>query len=192
MPNPFDRRFRPRRSSRGQSVVEFALLLPIMLILLLGVVDLARIYTTMLSVESAAREAADFGTTMGAGRWQVGAPLNDTVAEMQRRSCVASSDLPDYADADSDPATGCANPSFEYCVTTSIGGPCTFPVDAVAACEDPTRTPPCWVTVTLSYDFHLIAPMGIDFFGVRLGLPSTLSFERDSTFAMTDITLTPP
>ncbi len=180
-----------RRSTRGQSVVEFALLLPIMLILLLGVVDLARIYTTMLSVESAAREAADYGTTMGAGHWQVGAPLNDTAAEMHKRACVASSDLPDYTDADGDPATGCTNPSFAYCVTTSIGGPCTFPLDPVAVCENPTRTPPCWVTVTLAYDFHLIAPMGIDFFGVRLGLPASLSFTRDSTFAMTDIALDP-
>jgi len=181
----------PRRSTRGQSVVEFALLLPIMLILLLGVVDLARIYTTMLSVESAAREAADYGTTMGAGHWLVGTPLNDTVAQMQQRACVASSDLPDYADGDSNPANGCSNPSFTYCVTTSIGGPCTFPLDPVAACENPTRTPPCWVTVTLAYDFHLIAPMGIDFFGVRLGLPDSLSFARDSTFAMTDIALDP-
>jgi hypothetical protein len=171
--------------------VEFALILPIMLVLLLGVVDLARIYTTMLSVESAAREAADFGTTMGAGRWQVGLPLDDTVAEMQRRACVASSDLPDYTDPDSDPATGCTNPAFSYCVTASIGGPCSFPVDGAAGCEVPTRTPPCWVTVTLAYDFHLIAPMGIDFFGVRLGLPDHLAFVRDSTFAMTDIDVAP-
>lgn len=182
----------PRRfADRGQSVVEFALLLPIMLILLLGVVDLARVYTTMLSVESAAREAADFGTTTGAGRWQVGAPLDDTVADMQERACVASSDLPDYADPDNDPATGCTNPSFSYCVTSSIGGPCDFPLGGAAACEDPEREPPCWITVSLSYDFHLIAPMGIDFFGVRLGLPDHLPFVRDSTFAMTDISVAP-
>ena len=190
MPLPFAGR--PNRSaSRGQSVVEFALLLPIMLVLLLGVVDLARIYTTMLSVESAAREAADFGTTMGAGRWQVGLPLDDTIADMQERACVASSDLPDYADPDADPATGCTNPAFSYCVTASIGGPCAFPLDGAAGCEVPTREPPCWVTVSLAYDFHLIAPMGIDFFGVRLGFPSSLSFVRDSTFAMTDIDVAP-
>ena len=45
---------RPRRPpASGQSVVEFALVLPILAILMLAIVDLGRIYTTMVSVESA-------------------------------------------------------------------------------------------------------------------------------------------
>lgn len=91
---------RHRAPQRGQSIVEFTLVLPVMLILLLGIVDLARIYTTMLSVESAAREAADYGTTLGAGKWQSPTPADTTVAEMERRSCVASSNLTDYSDPD--------------------------------------------------------------------------------------------
>ncbi len=179
-----------RPFERGQSVVEFALVLPIMLILLLGTLDLARIYTTMMSVESAAREAADYGTTLGAGKWQAGAPMDGTVIEMQRRACVAASDLPDYEDPDDDPATGCVNPSFDYCMTASVGGTCG-PVDPVQVCEDPLRATPCTVTVTLTHDFQLLAPLGIDFFGVRLGLPNSLTFDRDSTFAITDIGTTP-
>ena len=104
---------------------------------------------------------------------------------------MASSELPDYTDPDDDPATGCTNPAFEYCVTSSIGGTCDFPLSGGAGCEDPTRNPPCWVTVKLTYDFRLIAPMGIDFFGVRLGLPDHLTFVRDSTYAMTDIDVAP-
>ena len=91
-------------------MVEFALVLPLMVILLLAIVDLARVYTTMMSVESAAREAADYGTTLGAGKWQSGLPMDDTVAEMQRRACVAASDLPDYVDPDSDPPPGAPTP----------------------------------------------------------------------------------
>ena len=161
--------------------------MPLMLIVLLGIIDMARIYTTMLSVESAAREAADYGTTLGAGKWQDGTPKDGTVAEMRRRACIAASDLPDYVDPDNDPLTGnCTNPSFACSINP--GGSC----DASAAgCEDPLREPPCAVTVTLTHDFHLIAPLNVEFMGVTYGLPSTLTFSRDSTFAMTDIGLTP-
>lgn len=176
----------------GQSVVEFALVLPLMVIMMVAILDLARVYTTMMSVESAAREAADYGTTLGAGKWQTGLPMDGTVAEMQRRACVAASNLPDYQDPDDDPATGCTNPSFAYCLTMSIGGTCTYPVDPTAqTCDNPLRAPPCTVTVTLTHDFHLLAPLGFDFFGVHLGLPNTLTFDRDSTFAMTDIDVAP-
>lgn len=180
-----------KRGRSGQSVVEFALVLPVMLIMLLAIVDLARIYTTMMSVESAAREAADYGTTLGAGKWQDGTPRAGTEAEMQRRACVAAGDLPDYVDPDGNPATGnCTNPSFTYCITTTVGGPCA-PYDAAALCEDPLRASPCAVTVTLGYDFTLLAPLNFEFMGVEYGLPSSLSFERDSTFAITDIDVAP-
>lgn len=168
-------------------MVEFALVMPIMLILLVGIFDLARIYTTMVSVESAAREAADYGTTLGAGKWQEGAPRDDTVAEMKRRACVASKNLPDYGDPDNDPSNGCVNPSFAFCVTPSVGGTCSATIDPAAACDDPLRPTPCTVTVTLAYEFRLLAPMNIEFYGTRFGLPSTLTFARNSTFAMTDI-----
>ncbi len=182
---------RDRATQRGQSIVEFTLVLPVMLILLLGIIDLARIYTTMLSVESAAREAADYGTTLGAGKWQSPTPADLTVAEMQRRACVASSNLTDYADPDGDPNVGgCSNPSFSYCVRTSMGGPCGA-LDPAAGCEDPLRSPPCIITVTLGYQFHMLAPLNFQFMGVEYGVPSTISFSRDSSFAMTDIDLAP-
>jgi hypothetical protein len=73
-------------------------------------------------------------------------------------------------------------------MTASAGGPCEAPA---AGCDDPLRTTPCTVTVTMRHRFGLIAPMGIDFFGVHLGLPGSLTFERDSTYAMTDIDLSP-
>jgi Flp pilus assembly protein TadG len=189
-PNKSD--LRPRRGhDRGQSVVEFALVLPIMVILLFAIADFARIYTTMMSVESAAREAADFGTTLGAIKWQAGSQMDTTVQEMRRRACVASSNLPDYADPD-DPTVGnCTNPSFDYCMTPTVDGTCG-PVDPLNGCDVPTRVEPCTVTVTLTYNFHLISPVNIEIFGVRLGFPSTLTFKRDSTFAMTDIDLSVP
>jgi len=49
------------RSVRGQSFVEFALLLPILLILVLGTVDLGRAYFSSVSLENAVKEGAFFG-----------------------------------------------------------------------------------------------------------------------------------
>jgi len=124
---------------------------------------------------------------------------------MERRACTAASDLHDFAwtdtDADGLIDTGepCTNPSFDWCVSQSIGGSCdqAFPqaVDpanpAPTDCDNPDRDPPCTVTVTMSHTFHLFVPLHLDFFGVELGLPNTLAFQRDSTFAMTDIELNP-
>ena len=201
MLRPFaqDRRS-PHHHQAGQSVVEFALIAPLMILLLLAIFDLSRIYTTMMSVESAAREAADFGTTLGAERWSITNEPN-TVAEMKRRACVAASDLPDYEGVDVSPADGvdgdCTNPSFNHCVRKISGGACLAPTDTGYDCDDPANNdpvtdPPCSVTVTMTHEFQLFAPFRLDFFGVELGLPVSISFDRDSTYAMTDIEVAGP
>lgn len=175
---------RPRAG--GQSVVEFALVLPLLMFLMIGVIDLARIYTTMLSVESAAREAADFGT-FGSQKWNVAvysALPNGTEAQMKRRACVASSDLTDYVGPDDD----CANPTFSYQLSTDRGETWED-YDPGLACDDPVREPPCWLKVTLEYDFNLLIPFNLEVFGATYGMPESLTFERSSIFAMTDLSL---
>ena len=47
------------RSSRGQSFVEFALILPLLLVLLLGIADFGRVFNAGIVVESATRNAAE-------------------------------------------------------------------------------------------------------------------------------------
>lgn len=168
--------------ARGQSVVEFAMVLPLMLVLLLAVADFARIYTTMLTVESAAREAADYGT-FGAERWRTDTYLI-TEAEMERRACVASRNLPEYEGPDGD----CANPSLDYCLDARGGLGC-LPLDPAQTCDDPDRSEPCTLTVTLTYNYRLLLPLNFELFGATYGVPSSITFSRDSTFAMTDLTL---
>lgn len=171
-----------------------------MFFLMVAIIDLSRIYTAMASVESAAREAADYATALGADRWSA-TNSGGTVTEMTRRGCTAASDLPDFewTDADTDgvydPNELCTNPAFDWCLSWD-SSPCSkvYPVgDPVidpTVCNNAGRNPPCRVKVTMSHEFHLFVPFQVDFFGVKLGLPVSLSFDRDSTFAMTDIDVT--
>jgi Flp pilus assembly protein TadG len=178
-------RRRPFRRARdqGQSVVEFALVLPVLVMLLVGVLDLARIWTTMLSVESAAREAADFGT-FGAQKW---IDPDQTAADMEERACTAASNLPDYQGPD----TACTNPRFQYELSTDRGAT-WMPHNPGLTCDDPTREPPCMVRVTLEYDFKLLIPLRIEAMGTAFGLPEFITFERSSVFQMTDMEVGSP
>jgi hypothetical protein len=175
-------RVRRRDPSRGQSIVEFALILPLLLIMFLAVADFARIYSSMLTIESAAREAADFGA-FKSSNWD-GDPLDPasnhskTLIQMQERACIAARTLPDYVGPD----TGCVNPIMTVELQEADGSP-------GVNCGDETRTVPCRVFVTLSYDFHLISPLSINAFGVHVGFPDTISFERTSIFAISDFKL---
>jgi TadE-like protein len=175
-----------RRPSAGQSIVEFALVLPLMIILALAVIDFARIYTTLVSVESAAREAADFGT-FGSQKWNDAVysfPGSGTLDQMRHRACVAASDLPDYVGPDD----ACTNPGFTYELSGDKGA--TWQAGPAGLdCDNETRAPPCWLRVTLTYDFKVITPLSIELGGVKLGLPSVLTFQRSSVFAMTDLSL---
>jgi hypothetical protein len=50
---------RTQRSPRGQSLVEFALVLPMLLVLLLGIADFGRVFSAGITLEATARNAAE-------------------------------------------------------------------------------------------------------------------------------------
>ncbi len=50
-------------SLNGQSIVEFALLIPVLLLMLLGAVDLGRAYAEYVAITNAAREGARYGAS---------------------------------------------------------------------------------------------------------------------------------
>jgi hypothetical protein len=60
---------RAPRSSRGQSLVEFGLVVPILLILVLAIGDFGRIFATSLLLESAARNAAELAANEYLADW---------------------------------------------------------------------------------------------------------------------------
>lgn len=51
-------RFCDRRGERGAAAVEFALVLPVLILLVLGVIEFSRVYNVQISLSNAAREGA--------------------------------------------------------------------------------------------------------------------------------------
>ncbi len=64
------------KKSRGQAVVEFALILPVFLLLTVGVVDMARIFTAYISLSNGVNNAALFAGQGGYGKWCTTDPLD--------------------------------------------------------------------------------------------------------------------
>jgi len=172
-----------RKAVAGQSIVEFSLVVPLLLLMVIAIADFGRMYVSAVAVESATREAADFGA-FSSDQWT---PANVTVTtdEMLKRACVAAkgSHLEGYVGA-SDGST-CTNPGFSC--TLEWGGSsvdCASSTGSVGGvdCSIPATEPPCIVHVKLDYQFRMFLSFP--------PLPETISIGRDSRFRMQD--LTPP
>ena len=60
-PPPIPGVSRPRRKSRGQSLVEFALITPVLVLILAISADFGRAFSAYIGIASAAREGASYG-----------------------------------------------------------------------------------------------------------------------------------
>ena len=56
-------RIKPKVNEKGQNLVELALILPLILVILIGVLDLGRIFFAQIAVANAAREGVRYLTT---------------------------------------------------------------------------------------------------------------------------------
>lgn len=78
---------RQRRKTRGQSIVEFALVVPLLLVFLLVAADFGRALTAYMTVSSSASEGASFGSRSPENAANVNAirqaALNEVGADQQ-------------------------------------------------------------------------------------------------------------
>lgn len=72
---------RKRDGERGQSLVEFALVLPVLALFLLGIVDFGRIYSAHLTASEAARDAARYAS-IGESNATIGQVIQDDTASL--------------------------------------------------------------------------------------------------------------
>lgn len=172
-----------RRS--GQAVTEFAIIVPVLMIILLGIADFGRLFASAVAVEAAAREAADYGG-FDASYW-TSPNVTATVAEMQRRACTAAagSHLEGYASTDPGNTT-CTNPVFSCFLERNSAvtdcGTSNGVTDGVN-CFDPATEPPCIVHVQMAYDFDTLLP-----FGPVIG---RFHIVRDSRFRISNLQAAP-
>lgn len=81
------RRFGSRRTEHGQGLVEFALVFPVFLLLIFGIIDIGRYVYITNAFNEAAREGARYGSVE---QWQYSCPASVPVASQNRFSCTAA------------------------------------------------------------------------------------------------------
>jgi hypothetical protein len=131
-----------RQRTRAQGVVEFALVLPVLLLILLVAIDFGRALYGWVVIQNSARIAANFAG-LNASAWQSG---NATTQQEYEQSILL-----DFATANCDVPAAAAlpEPVFTDGPDTAVSG---GPVDTNYDVGDS-------VVVELDCDFHLITPV---------------------------------
>ncbi|MEZ0240231.1 MAG: TadE/TadG family type IV pilus assembly protein [Chloroflexota bacterium] len=119
---------RPHRS-RGQSVAEFAVILPVMLALFGAAVDFSRLYNSWINLEAATRDAAEYAATKTTTQ-------NSALTESRRIICTAFGKV-----------STCTDPTVTV----------TFSLSTTAAGAS-ARNPIATVGVTVSTTFRTLYP----------------------------------
>jgi hypothetical protein len=133
-------------SHRGQSFVEFALVLPMLLVLLLGIADFGRVFAAGITTEAMSRNAAEAAAQeyLQARRAaKPSPPLSDAYVAVRTRAqevaCEEAKTLPNWA------ASGgtCSMPIVASCVHDEWGDHCGAPaVPIPPGCTELASWPP--------------------------------------------------
>jgi hypothetical protein len=154
---------RDRPASRGQALVETAILLPILLILLLGAIDFGRLFFGWVNLHQAVRIGANFAATNPDMATQRDRYVALIEGDLEGLNCEQDAPIP--------------NPTY----TTPDGTPVTVP------------TLGDYATLTLECVFSPITPLGDVFFGNEIALSATSTFSiREGCINCPEVEPEPP
>jgi TadE-like protein len=184
---------RTRGGERGQSLVEFGVVVPILLMLAVAVGDFGRIFATGVIVESAARNAAELGANEYLADWpgrtasppislSSPAPTGETTYYTRLHQLIAKAvcaETQELPNATFDPGTGsCAGMPYVMscihdgqdtnCGTEAFGAavPSSCTEMSPAASDQHSGSPaPRWVEVRVCYRFTSVVAVPLVSFG---------------------------
>jgi Flp pilus assembly protein TadG len=112
--------------SRGQALVEFGLILPVMLTLFGGAIDVARVYQSWITLQGATRDAAEYAATKATSSSQA-------QAQAQASLCAETARLAGFTAPAGNPSA-CTNPAITVTYslsTTAAGASDRYPIATV-------------------------------------------------------------
>jgi Flp pilus assembly protein TadG len=142
----------PRSLERGQTLLEFAMIAPVLMILLMAMVDLARVMETHVTIQEAARDAARYAVT---GRADCTGPATPT-----RDACIVQTVKDDTSSLTNNQTVSTSYQSWDY---PTYADPGTLN-DAGQQCDA--------VQVKVTYTYHPVTPL-INFFVSSVPLTAT-------------------
>jgi Flp pilus assembly protein TadG len=157
----------PRSRSRAQALVEFAVVIPVFLFLLMGIVDFGRVIWATTSLASAAREATRFAIVRGGSvtdACPVGpmGPDSPTVAASSSCPYPAPSKQSIINTAVGAATAGGSNLTVAVCYADPATGTCSGDTDTGTNARGQT------VTVVVTSSINLITPaiLGVSSFSI--------------------------
>jgi Flp pilus assembly protein TadG len=105
--------------TRGQSVTEFALLLPVLVAFIGLTIDFARVYQAWITLESATRDAAEYAATSATSS-------GDATTKAKKTVCLQATSVPGFTRsslASPNDVEQCTSPSVTVSFSTSTSAP---------------------------------------------------------------------
>lgn len=179
----------PWGAAEGAELLEFALLLPIILVMVVGLLDFARAYNIKQKLANAARDGARLGAAEPTA--DIEGPPTPTPATVQAIADDVTTYLQDagvdtsFISASASPCVTSGNPNgfcWQYLSTGNYGLTIEREVQVLDANNIPLRS--TRVTLVYPYDWtfgfnHVIALLYYNFFHAGT-LPSTISITTDA------------